>query len=495
MASKGFIRYEIRNGVEYASHCVARRVGASKVNDSVYLGRVIDKAQEIYKNRERGVFSYTIDDGFNDAPSGFAVEILKERMILDFGDAFLVHHVLVSSGMLELLGDVFTKHTDTLCSLLMYRMIGGASASRHAETWWEGTWARELYPNANLASQRISEFLCEIGTEEALRMFFAGYLKLVGVGTHGVLIDSTGLPNDAHFGLTAINTHNGVTSNEARLVLVVDRHTSAPLYFRYVAGNIVDVSTLKTTLSELEAMGVSVDWAIVDAGYYSEGNIRQMQEDEIPFLVRMVSNRKLYKDLVKEYAYDLEDAVNMVRYRDRILYIKRVTIDLFGKEAYAYIACDIDRKHDEVRKYARGALEDGTASDEMNEAMRTKGLFILLSSAQIDVKEILPLYYTRQAVEQVFDISKNLGDLMPLRIHSEEAFRGHLLLSFIATAILLRLNGLLDGTNECAEGALLLMRNLKCKVFNNMTVVQEPNKRMNDIAEKLKFKFPVQIAQ
>jgi hypothetical protein len=25
--------------------------------------------------------------------------------------------------------------------------------------------------------------------------------------------------------------------------------------------------------------------------------------------------------------------------------------------------------------------------------------------------------------------------------------------------------------------------------------VQEPNKRMNDIAEKLKFKFPVQIAQ
>jgi hypothetical protein len=37
-----------------------------------------------------------------------------------------------------------------------------------------------------------------------------------------VLIDSTGMPNDIHFPLTAINTHNGVTNNETKLLLVVD---------------------------------------------------------------------------------------------------------------------------------------------------------------------------------------------------------------------------------------------------------------------------------
>lgn len=46
-----------------------------------------------------------------------------------------------------------------------------------------------------------------------------------------------------------------------------------PIYFRYVAGNIIDVSTLITTVNELEQYGVSVSHAILDAGYFSEKNV------------------------------------------------------------------------------------------------------------------------------------------------------------------------------------------------------------------------------
>ena len=63
------------------------------------------------------------------------------------------------------------------------------------------------------------------------------------IGT-GVLVDSTGLPNDIQIPITAVDNHNHVISNEARLILVVDRKSGLPLYFRYVAGNIVDGSTL-----------------------------------------------------------------------------------------------------------------------------------------------------------------------------------------------------------------------------------------------------------
>ena len=94
------------------------------------------------------------------------------------------------------------------------------------------------------------------------------------IGT-GVLVDSTGLPNDIHMPVTAVNNHIGVISNEARLILVVDRKSGLPLYFRYMAGNIIEVSTLETTLTELKASGFDVDYAIVDAGYYSEENIKE----------------------------------------------------------------------------------------------------------------------------------------------------------------------------------------------------------------------------
>ena len=40
------------------------------------------------------------------------------------------------------------------------------------------------------------------------------------------------------------------------------------------------------------------------------------------------------------------------------MYIKRVEVDLFGKTGYAYVAEDMDRKHDEVMKDILGALDN-----------------------------------------------------------------------------------------------------------------------------------------
>ena len=49
---------------------------------------------------------------------------------------------------------------------------------------------------------------------------------------------------------------------------------------------------------------------------------------------------------------------------------------------------------------------------------------MIISSEDMKPDEILPLYYTRQQIEQVFDISKNYAEILPLRVHSEETFRG-----------------------------------------------------------------------
>jgi transposase len=379
-------------------------------------------------------------------------------------------------------------------ALILYRSLQNG-ASSYAHVWWEGSYARMLYPNASLSSQRISETLRVIGDERIQRDFFKDYLRYIAPQCgNGILVDSTGLPNDIHFPLTAINNHGGEISNEARLVLVLDKSSGMPVYYRYVAGNIVDVSTLRTTLGEVQAYGIDVRYAIVDAGYYSEINIRALQESGISFVMRMVPNRKKYKELISEHMADLEDAKHLVKYRDRFVYIKRVETDLFGKTGYAFIAEDMDRKHDEVKKYIRGALENNDISPEdMNAEMQSKGLFVLISSDPIDTKDILPLYYTRQAIEQVFDIGKNNADLLPLRVHGTEGFRGHLLLSFMTSAAYIMVNKALKKADVCAIGAYHILRNMKCKVFDSKIIVQEPNKKMNDIAKKVGIEFPLEL--
>ena len=129
-----------------------------------------------------------------------------------------------------------------------------------------------------MASQRISEALVDIGSEEAKRNFFKEYFEFLAKRNDaddsngiddGILIDSSGIPNSAHFPLTAINNHNGIISEELRLMYVVQQHTGMPLFFRYVAGNVIDVSTITRTIAELKANGINTKFAILDAGYYT----------------------------------------------------------------------------------------------------------------------------------------------------------------------------------------------------------------------------------
>jgi hypothetical protein len=487
--TNGFIRYEQKNGVEYASVYRAKRIGTKKTNDIEWLGRVIDKENGIYRSRERGTFTFTLDDGvIEQQPT------VIEKLILDFGDSYFVDKMLERNGFKALIKETFGGLSDTVMSLILYRSLQHG-ASYYAQDWWEGSYSRILYPDASLASQRISETLKAIGDERIQRDFFHGYLRYIApLCGKSILLDSTGLPNDICFPLTAINNHGGKISNETRLVLVLDKDSGMPIYFRYVAGNIVDVSTLKATLSEVAAYGIDIWHAIVDAGYYSEKNIRALQENQIAFVMRMVPNRKKYKELVGEHAGDIEDAKYLVKYRDRFVYIKRVEIDLFGKTGYAYVAEDMDRKHDEVKKYIRGALDNNDISPEdMNATIQGKGLFILVASDPIETSDILPLYYTRQAIEQVFDIGKNAADLLPLRVHGLETFRGHLLISFLASSVYIMINKMLKKSDVCAIGAYRILRNLKCKVFDTAIVVQEANRKMNDIAKLVKLDFPINM--
>jgi len=271
----------------------------------------------------------------------------------------------------------------------------------------------------------------------------------------------------------------------------MDKSSGLPIYFRYAAGNIVDVSTLETTIAELRTYGIDMQCAIIDAGYYSGKNVKAMQDKEISFVMRMAPNRRLYKELIVQHASELEDAKYLVKYRERFVYIKQVEIDLFGRIGYAYIAEDIDRKHDEIKKYISATIDDDDIGyDEMNATMDSKGLFILVSSDKIETSDILPLYYTRQAIEQVFDIGKNNADLLPLRVHSIDSFRGHLLLSFMVSAIYIIVNNMLKGSEVCTMGAYRILRNLKCKVYDDQIIIQEANKKMNDIAKHVKLSFP-----
>jgi hypothetical protein len=493
--AKSFIHYHNIKGNLYASIYTPRKVNGKKDNQPQYLGRVIDKEKGIYQSRARGTFNYSLEKGYSEASSP-SHSSKEEKLILDFGDAYVLHQILERSGYWELFRSVLPGQEDTLCAMVSYKVLRGG-ANCYAFDWWAGSYMRVICPDAKMESQRVSEFLKALGNERIERNFFPKYLAKISEGQkdHGIIVDSTGMPNDIRFPLTAVNNHNGVISNETRLILAIDRITGLPLLYRYNAGNIVDVTTLKSTILELNAYGVNVDFSILDAGYYSEKNIKALYKDSIRFITRLRPNLKLYKALVVENIDGLESRRNAVFYRDRLLFIKCVPTELFGRKAYAYVAIDHQRRSDESYTFMKQAFSDNDLPyEEVDRKAKSKGMFVILSSECVEISDILPLYYTRQAIEQVFDLYKNNADLLPLRTHGEDTFRGHLMLSFLSTIVYMLVNHLLDGIKFCAEGAFRTLHNLKCKVFDDCILIKEATKKNNDIVDHLNIELPLMLA-
>ena len=501
-----YIHYDRKpNGVAYASVYESYRdKGKVKTRRTETLGRVIDEEKKIFC--QKGVlYQYIIGEGRKDVPeSSLPVESIvpdTEKLILDFGDGWFLQEYLVRQTFYDCFNKVLPDENDTVLALVFYRLLTNKGASCHAKIWYEGNYSYLAFPRANLTSQNISRVLKKLGNEEVQRHFFEEYMSCIyrDNGAVGILVDSTGVPNATKMDVTQISNHNGDINREVRLIYVLDRDSGMPIYFRYVAGNIIDVTTLITTVSELEQYGVSVNHAILDAGYFSEKNASELFESGIPFMTRIAPNKTIFKQAAAENLDNLMSQRYAYRYGERLIYIKKTKASVCNHDAYVYLCIDEDMFLMQHKKIMLDALDSKMNCDETDAVIKKLGAFAILTSEEVPEEKILPMYYTRQQVEQVFDISKNYADLIPIRVQDEQAFAGHLLLCFMATVIIQKLQQeLLKRRSKKAkafnvESILNYLRNQKCKVYKDFAIPQEPRKEVNAIYEIFKMQVPYKI--
>lgn len=467
------IRYKMFGKQEYAYKIWnEKNIKTGKwIQRSEYLGVVVDKEKGIYERRNE---KKRAEKGIEQ----------KEQGILDYGDCYFFNEFLKNDTILPVMKGIFGKHLDTLLCLLLYKLHGG-SAMRNVEAWYDGNVVKILFPNATVNTQRISEFLGIIGKENLQQSFFKDYLKSICGNKSGLIIDSTALPNQVDMPVTDWGHHDGGIEKETRFILAVEKESKMPLYFRYVAGNIGDVTTLITTIQEIKKLGVLPTLCIVDAGYVSETNIKALYDGNVSFLTRLPSNRVIYNTLIHEESANIDSNENAVTYGKRGLFIRKRHIDLYGNPACAYVVCDPIRRGKEISKKILG-LE---STDDKLEIEKC-GMMILVSNIDMDIGEVVPFYYSRQMVEQLFGISKDDLNILPIRTHSETRFRGLMLISFIALIVYMKIKALI-GPSITVEQLLLLLRNLKCKVYtDNSLIVSEVTKAQRLVFENTKILVP-----
>ena len=217
-----------------------------------------------------------------------------------------------------------------------------------------------------------------------------------------------------------------------------------------------------------------------------------MCDEKINFVTRLPKSHKIFSGFV-DAASDIESAINVIQYGDRVVFVKSQKAIVYDHEMYVYVILDPSKKGKDINYILKNQLADKLESQELSELdkkMKMAGFFILLSRTEIERSNILPTYYTRQAIEQVFGFAKSNNNILPLRVHDDQSIRGYLMLVFLALIIFISMRQKLKVP---MDKVLLILRSLKAKVFEDAIIVQEPNKKTKDIFDALNIIMPTKL--
>ncbi|MDR1049560.1 MAG: transposase [Deltaproteobacteria bacterium] len=475
--------------------------------DVVYLGKRVD--QDIFRSRERGIFKFTVENGFEDVPNP---EIyLSPSPVSDtvaFGHSWVCDEYLKRIGLDSLIDamPLSVAEKDTLYALIAFKTFVGERPYDKAYGWFKDDYASILYPKAYLSLQSISDFLAKIGHESYYRNFFNMYIDLIKTrymfnpdiecidSLMTLLIDSIGLPNAINIPINYPCSNDEPAEKQIRMIYITDRNSRLPVYFRHVDGNIIDKSTLLSTINILESHNLQLNLFIMNDGYYSDDNVHDLLDLEIPFLTRVPNNIRLFTDINKKIGEELQSPENFIKFNDRYITVKKIPFQHYGKNCYAYICHDLSKQLIDTKYFLDKNFEDDDFNEKYANKMYNFGRFILFTNKDIPKEMIISIYYKRTEIEQIFNVPKNMTGLLPVPLRIEEIIRGHLFISFISSILASMLSNQLHKHNFHYTDLLYDLCSLKISIrSNNNHTIHELDKNQRELIEALDLQYPFYV--
>jgi transposase len=459
-----------------------------KANGYAYLYTVEsywDKEKKAPRNKQVCLGRYNEETG-EVTPSGRAKKGGAENPDLDFkasakvcGPYLLLMKLANDTGLVRILKKSLPDLYERILSLVFFVVQKGLALSR-CEMWSES----HRHPfNQPMGSQQVSELLKQI-TENSRQHFLSLWL--------GHLLENELLCYD----ITSISSY--ATANEyvrwghnrdneklaqINLAMLYGQNSALPAYYRRIQGNITDVATLTTTIDNLDFLGSTKLFFILDRGFYSEKNVDALLEKRYRFILMVRTDRAWVRDVIDQYC---DQVASPEKYRqtgeDEVLYMVSHLYKWGGRRCYAHlyynatraaedfdnlnkrlVVCkgelerdDLDNARQElygrffiIKKMPKRGLSVSYNNAEIQKyRKRYAGFFCILTNVKMDSGELLEIYRRKDIVENCFDDLKNGLDMKRLRVHSSGAMDTRLFIQFLASILLSKIRLVAKGNKE-----------------------------------------------
>lgn len=330
------------------------------------------------------------------------------------------------SSYIELIKKHFSKYWKFIIALA-YSRFAFESPLKNAQYYYSKSYLSEMYKNAGLSPTSIRKKLKEIGInrKEILEFFNEFRTK-----PDKIIFDGTDmLSNSKNMSLPCKSkTKKGTFDNIINLMFIFSAKTKIPLYYRIMSGTTKDISAFKLCLDEA---GIDDAIVIADKGFYSNGNIEKLEDEGLRYIIPLKRNSSLIN-------YEAIKGDDFKNYDGYFLYEKKT---IWYKEHIQNGRRVITFKNDtlkaeEINDYLRRCKElpESYSIDEFYKKQHQFGTVSFISNLNKDIsqEEIYINYKSRNQIEGMYYVFKNIIHADKSYMQDEDALEGWMFINFIA---------------------------------------------------------------
>lgn len=404
-------------------------------------------------------------------PGPMAIDMTARRF---YGATYLLDEIGNILGLTEDLKQCFPGTYKQIQSIAYYLILESDSPLFRFEKWS----ALHKHPyGKDIPSQRSSEIFADIN-EEVKNKFFRLQERRRHEDEYWAY-DTTSLSS---YSQTLRQVQYGKNKEDDRLpqlnlALVFGEKSGLPFYYRKLAGNIPDVSTVKNLLADFQVLGFNKVKLVMDRGFYSEANVNGLIKEHLKFIVavqtklsftrkeidKVYDSIRFFENFDEQHEQYSTTVMAEWNYQQNRPYKKDVITE--KKRVYLHVYFNIDKFAEDETKFDRKlmamrkeilsnkripehenfykqyfeiketpvrGIQVSVKGDAVRKTKRYYGYFTLLSNEKMDAMTALQLYRNKDLIEKAFGNIKDRLNLRRLLVSSEKSLDGKLFVSFIA---------------------------------------------------------------
>ena len=366
------------------------------------------------------------------------------------------------------------------CMRLLYQ-----SPMKNIEFYFRHSYLSELHPDVSMTDKKISSLLRALGN---WREKIAAFLKthIVGRRNNYMLIDATHLlsySQGMEIAKIGYNNQHEFTP-QVNLLFIYSATLKIPVYYRIVPGNIREVKAFKLTLQD---SGIKDAVVIADKGFYSEGNVIELEREDLQYIIPLRRSSTLidYTPIDKPQKQGFQ---GYFKFHNRYIWYYSYQVNNRIIHCYLDEHLRAREEHDYLTRIETHP-ETHTIDDFYCKNVRFGTLAILTNLTHASPEEIYTNYKSRNNIEIMIDAMKNVLKADSSYMRNQTALEGWMFITFIALQWYYRIYKLLSEKQLLSkfspQDLLMHLTEIKKVKINDSWHTSEITSKTQKLLEKL----------